>query len=105
MMLHLVSFFKRILTGLNSELSFSETGYHTSVKESSLPYYLIMAGGRILDSYLSHEYQCYLKCKQPLPGFELVLLCPFPTTVTSTPRTPFLLFYSQNFKTEKKNRP
>ena len=30
-------FFKLSLTGLNSELSFSLTGCHTKVKESSLP--------------------------------------------------------------------
>ena len=39
--------FKQILTGLNSEFSFSLMGSHTSVKNSSLPYYLAEAGGRI----------------------------------------------------------
>ena len=28
----------------------------------------------------------YVKCNQSRPGFELVLLCPFPTTITITPR-------------------
>ena len=38
------SIFKRSLTDLNSEFSFSLNGCHTKVKESSLPYYLPIAG-------------------------------------------------------------
>ena len=41
-------FFKRSLTGLNSEFSFSETSYLTKVEEPSLPYYLPIDGGRII---------------------------------------------------------
>ena len=33
-------------TGLNSEFSFSYTGFHTKVREPSLPYYLPIAGDR-----------------------------------------------------------
>ena len=40
--------FKRILTGLNSEFSFSSTGCHTKAKEPSLLYYFPIAGGRII---------------------------------------------------------
>ena len=40
--------FTESLTGLNSEFFFSETGYFTSVKEPSLPYYLLIAEGRIV---------------------------------------------------------
>ena len=29
-----------------------------------------------------------MKCNQSLPGFELVSPCPFPTTITITPRAP-----------------
>ena len=29
-----------------------------------------------------------MKCNRPRPGFELVSPCPFPTTITITPRTP-----------------
>ena len=29
-----------------------------------------------------------MKCNQPRPGFELVSPCPFPTTITITPRAP-----------------
>ena len=45
---HKVNFFKRSLTGLNSEFSFSETSCLTKAKEPSLPYYLPIAGGRII---------------------------------------------------------
>ena len=40
--------FKQKLTGLNSEFSFSYTSCHTKVKEPSLLYYLLIAGGRIV---------------------------------------------------------
>ena len=42
------SIFKRSLTGLNSEFSFSKTSCLTKVEEPSLPYYLSIAGGRII---------------------------------------------------------
>ena len=42
------SIFKRILTGLNSEFSFSKTSCLTKAEESSMPYYLPIAGGRII---------------------------------------------------------
>ena len=42
------SIFKRSLTGLNSEFSFSWTSYLTKAKEPSLSYYLPIAGGRII---------------------------------------------------------
>ena len=42
-----MSIFKRSLTGLNSEFSFSETSCLTKAEEPSLPYYLHIAGGRI----------------------------------------------------------
>ena len=41
------NFFKRSLTGLNSEFSFSLTSCLTKAEEPSLPYYLPIAGGRI----------------------------------------------------------
>ena len=43
-----MSNFKRSLTGLNSEFSFSQTSCLTKAKEPSLPYYLPIAGGRII---------------------------------------------------------
>ena len=42
------SIFKRSLTGLNSEFSFSKTSCLTKAEEPSLPYYLPIAGGRII---------------------------------------------------------
>ena len=40
--------FKRSLTGLNSEFSFSLTSCLTKAEEPSLPYYLLIAGGRLI---------------------------------------------------------
>ena len=42
--------FKRSLTDLNSEFSFPETSCLTKGEEPSLPYYLPIAGGRIIGS-------------------------------------------------------
>ena len=42
------SIFKRSLTGLNSEFSFSYTSCLTKAEEPSLSYYLAIAGGRII---------------------------------------------------------
>ena len=47
---HKVNFLKRSLTGLNSEFSFSKTSCLTKAEEPSLPYYLPIAGGRIIGS-------------------------------------------------------
>ena len=41
--------FKRSLTGLKSEIFFSETSSLTEPEELSLPYYLPIAGGRIIE--------------------------------------------------------
>ena len=43
------SIFKRSLTGLNSEISFSLTSCLTKAEEPSLSYYLRIAGGRIIE--------------------------------------------------------
>ena len=42
------SIFKRSLTALNSEISFSQTSCLIQAEEPSLPYYLPIAGGRII---------------------------------------------------------
>ena len=42
------SIFKRIFTGLDSEFSFSSTSCLPKAVEPSLPYYLPIAGGRII---------------------------------------------------------
>ena len=38
-----------------------------------------------------------MKCNQSLPGFELVSPCPFPTTITITPRAPLCVRYIDEF--------
>ena len=41
-------FFKRSLTGLSSEFFFSKTSCLTKAEEPTLPFYLPIAGGRII---------------------------------------------------------
>ena len=38
-----MSFFEQSLSGLNSEISFSQTSYHDKIKEPILPDYLLIA--------------------------------------------------------------
>ena len=78
-----VQFFKQSLTGLNSEFSSP-----TKVKESSLPYYLPIAGRN--SCILTFPQVCLgnLKCNQPRLGFELWSPYLFLTTVTITPPAP-----------------
>ena len=45
---HKVNFFKRGLTGLNSEFSFSKTSCRPKAEEPCLPYYYPITGGRII---------------------------------------------------------
>ena len=87
------SIFKLILTGLNSELSFSIT-CHTKVEEPSLPYYLPIAGGRTV-GFIPFPRILVLCEMQSYPGFELVSLCPFPTIVSITPQMPLCTMSSQ----------
>ena len=47
--------FEWSLISLNSEFSFSKMGYYTKVKELSLPYYLPIAGGRIIRLEISFK--------------------------------------------------
>ena len=83
---HKVIFFKRSLTGLNSEFSFSLTSCLLKAEGPSLSYYLPIAGGRII-GFIPFP-RVLVKCNQSRPGFELVPPCPFPTTITITPRAP-----------------
>ena len=55
------SIFKRNLMGSNSKLSFSKTSCLTKAEEHSLPYYLPIAGGRIIIGFI------------PFPG--ILVLC------------------------------
>ena len=78
------SIFNRSLTSLNSDFSFSWTSCFTKAEETSLLYYLPIAGGRII----SQGYLWYVKWNQPRPGFELVSPCPFPTTIAIATQEP-----------------
>ena len=79
-------FFKRSLTGLTLELYFSKTGCHTKVKESSLLYYLSIAGERIVGFMPFPRVLVQWEMQTHLSGFELGSLCPFPMTITITPQ-------------------
>ena len=73
----------------------ARAGYDT--RSISLPYYLPIAGGRIIG--LIPFPRVFVKCNQPRPGFEFVSPCPFPTTITITSREPPVSVYltiSQN---------
>ena len=76
------SIYLRRLRGLNSEVLFPLTGYHTKVKAASLPYYLPIAGGKIMGFMPFPRLLVYVKCNQSRPGFELVSSIPFFTMIT-----------------------
>ena len=82
------SIFKRSLTGLNSEFSFSKTSCLSKAEEPSLSYYLPIARGRIIGFIPFPRVLVLCECNQSRPGFELVSPCPFPTTITITPQAP-----------------
>ena len=65
---------------MNSEFSFSQTSCLTKAEEPSLPYYLPIAGWRII-GFIPFP-RCYVKCNQSGPGFELLSPCPYPATIT-----------------------
>ena len=81
------SIFMRSSTGLTSEFSFSSTSCLIKAEELSLSYYLPIAGGRII-GFIPFPRVLVL-CEMPKlrPGFELVSLCPFPTTINITSRS------------------
>ena len=80
------SIFKQILAGLNPEFSFSQTSCLAKAEEPSLSYYLPIAGGRIFGFIPFPRVLVLCECNQS--GFELVSPCPYPATITNTPRTP-----------------
>ena len=82
------SIFKRGLTGLNSEFSLSDTSSLTKAEEISLLYYLPIAGGRIIGFIPFTRVLVLCEIQSISSGFELVSPCPFPTTITITPRAP-----------------
>ena len=56
-MLHKVNFYRRT-AGLSSKFSFSWTDCHTMVKNPSLPYYLSIAGRRIVRFIIFPRVRC-----------------------------------------------
>ena len=67
---------------LNSEFSFSETSYHTKVKEYSLTYYLpIVEESRWIHAFLK-GISSKVNHKQSHLGFEFSLPSPFPVAIT-----------------------
>ena len=76
-----------VLTGLDSELSFSKTSCLTKAEEPNLSYYLPIAGGRII-GFLPFPKGISAMWNAISPGFELVSPCPIPATITITPRAP-----------------
>ena len=59
-------FFKRGLKGLNLEFSFFLTGFHTRVKELSLPYYLLIAWGNIVGFIPFERVSAMEKANSPI---------------------------------------
>ena len=70
--------------GLNSEFSFCETCCLTKPKELILPYYLLIARGRMIG--FIHFPGVLLLWNQIQPVFEPVTMCPFPTLISNTQR-------------------
>ena len=62
-------FFQQSLTGWNPYFFFSYTGWHIKVKQSSLPNYLLIPGGRIVGCISFPRVFAHMKFKQPYPGF------------------------------------
>ena len=86
-------FLKVSFTGLNSEFSFflprlkSSVCFTNNLWENSWIHIWIQVFPHKLAVCEMH----YVKCKQSRSGYELGSLCPFPTTVTNTPRAPQFL--------------
>ena len=85
--------FKLSLTGLNSELSFSKTGCLNKAKNRSLPNYLPIGGRRIIGFTPFPRVLVLCEMQTASSSFELVLPCPFSTTLAITPRPPPALWH------------
>ena len=82
------SFFKRSLTGLNSEFSVSKTSCLTKAGEPSLSYYLHIDGGRIIGFIPFPRVLVLCEMQSVSSRIWLVSPCSFPTTITITPWAP-----------------
>ena len=63
------SIFKQSMTTLNSKFSFSLTGCNTKVKEPSIPYYLLIAGERIVRFILFPRL--FAQCEMQTASFRI----------------------------------
>ena len=52
--------------------------------------------GEYLDAYLSQDCYCFVKCKQPCPGFELELPSPFSYTDNHYEMKAFSIYVDEN---------
>ena len=78
------SIFKKSLTGLNLEFSFSLTCCHTKVKELSLLNCLPIAGQRIV-GFISFP-KVWVLHEMQTASFRILNTYPFPTTITIKPQ-------------------
>ena len=81
-------FFKWSTVGLNS-VFYTLISCHMKVKELSLPYYLPVAGGRIVRCARFQSILVLCEMQTASPGFELVLPVSFRKTITINPRVSF----------------
>ena len=65
--------------------SFPSLSCLTKSKEPILPYYLPIAGGRIIGFIPFSKVLVLWEIQSALSRFELLLLCPFPMMITITP--------------------
>ena len=92
------SIFKRNVTGLNSEFSFYQH-CHTKADEYRLPYYFHIVGGRIVRFIPFPEILTLCEIKTPSSSLWTWAPCPFPATITMTPKDNSVLI-SQNMNPE-----
>ena len=82
------SIFKRSLTGLNSEFSFSSTSCLTKAEEPSLSYYLPIKYHSWEDNWIHTFPKGISAMWNAISLGQDLNSCPYPTTITITPRAP-----------------
>ena len=97
------SIFQQSLTGLNSEFSLSFTSRLTKAKEISLPYYLPIAGGRIIGYIPFPRVLVLCEMQSSRLGFELVSPCPIPKRITITPQATIYIFTTTHLLNTQKS--
>ena len=95
--------YQPLRSGRISEFSFSSTSCLTKAEETSLSYYLPIAGGRIIGFIPFPRLLVLCEMQSVSPGFELMSPCPFHTMITITPRAPPQIIYTSLFFHWKSN--